>query len=61
MAGSGFFHDPGIESIDQLIGLVYDMAYFWRVDPEQIMARPLDVFLESLAHAQRINRTMQVD
>jgi len=25
------------------------------------MARPLDLFLESLAQAQRINRTLQVD
>jgi hypothetical protein len=41
--------------------LVYDLAYFWKADPEQVMARPLDVFLESLAQAQRINRTLQVD
>jgi len=26
-----------------------------------MMARPLDIFLESLAQAQRINRTQQVE
>lgn len=61
MDGRGFFHDAGIGDLDGLIALAYDLAYFWKVDPEQIMARPLDVFLESLAHAQRINRTLQVD
>ncbi|TDV60122.1 hypothetical protein EC915_11387 [Pseudomonas sp. LP_7_YM] len=61
MDGGGFFHEPGVESLDNLIALVYDLAYFWKVDPEQMMARPLDIFLESLAQAQRINRTLQVD
>jgi hypothetical protein len=40
---------------------VYDLAFFWKVDPEQMMARPLDEILESLAHGQRINRTQQVN
>jgi hypothetical protein len=61
MDGGGFFHELGLESLDDLIALVYDLAYFWKVDPEQMMARPLDIFLESLAQAQRINRTLQVD
>lgn len=58
MGGGWFFHEPGIEALDHLIALVYDLAYFWKVDPEQMMARPLDIFLESLAQAQRINRAM---
>jgi len=61
VGGGRFFHEPGIEALDHLIALVYDLAYFWKVDPEQMMARPLDIFLESLAHAQRINRTQQVE
>jgi hypothetical protein len=61
LEGGRFFHDAGIEAIEDLIALVYDLAYFWKADPEQIMARPLDIFLESLAQAQRINRTLQVD
>ncbi|CAK16832.1 putative phage protein [Pseudomonas entomophila L48] len=30
------------------------------MDPEQILARPLDVLRESLQHAQRINAMQQV-
>ncbi|KMN21761.1 phage protein [Pseudomonas helleri] len=35
--------------------MVYDLAWFWKVDPEQMMNRPLDVLQETLQHAQRIN------
>lgn len=55
MGRRGFFHDCGIESSDDLIALAYDAAWFWRVDPELMMARSLDVFLEALGNAQRIN------
>ena len=41
--------------LTQLYGLVYDLAWFWKVDPEQMMNRPLDVLQETLQHAQRIN------
>ncbi len=61
MEGGGFFHDAGVDSIEGLISSVYDLAFFWKVDPEQMMARPLDEILESLAHGQRINRTQQVN
>lgn len=40
--------------------LVYDLAWFWKVDPEQMMSRPLDVLFDSMAHAQRINQLQQV-
>jgi hypothetical protein len=36
------------------------LAWFWKVDPEQMMAKPLDVLCESLEHAQRINSIQQV-
>lgn len=37
------------------MAVAYDLAWFWRVDPEQMMARPLDLLGEALEHAQRIN------
>jgi hypothetical protein len=40
--------------------VAYDLAWFWRVDPDQMMAKPLDVLQESLQHAQRINQLQQV-
>ncbi|WP_267269475.1 hypothetical protein [Pseudomonas protegens] len=43
-----------------MIAVAYDLAWFWKVDPEQMMARPLDVLRESLEHAQRINAMQQV-
>jgi len=39
--------------------VAYDLAWFWKVDPEQMLARPLDVLRESLEHAQRINAMQQ--
>lgn len=59
MAGCGFFHGAGVEDLGGLITLAYDLAYFWKVDPDQMLARPLDVLLEALAHAQRIHSTQQ--
>ena len=47
-------------AIGELIAVAYDLAWFWKVDPEQMMARPLDVLRESLEHAQRINAMQQV-
>ncbi|WP_443693031.1 hypothetical protein ACRZ5O_06720 [Pseudomonas protegens] len=43
-----------------MIALAYDLAWFWKIDPEQMLARPLDLILESLSHAQRINQSQQV-
>ena len=41
--------------LNQLVGTVYDLAWFWKVDPENMMNRPLDVLQETLQHAQRIS------
>ncbi|TWR71825.1 hypothetical protein FIV40_08955 [Pseudomonas marginalis] len=60
LAGGRFFHERGISTTEQLIEVAYDLAWFWKVDPELLMARPLDVLLESLEHAQRINQSQQV-
>ena len=40
--------------LTQLVDLVYNLAWFWKVDPEQMMSRPLDVLQDSLRNAQRI-------
>nr|DAV57868.1 MAG TPA: hypothetical protein [Caudoviricetes sp.] len=40
--------------------MAYDLAWFWKVDPEQMLARPLDTLRESLENAQRINAMQQV-
>jgi hypothetical protein len=55
-----FFHECDVGAITDLIAVAYDLAWFWKVDPEQMMARPLDVLRESLEHAQRINAMQQV-
>jgi hypothetical protein len=62
LGGGGFFlvagfTDPAGDGaeLEQLAGTVYDLAYFWKVDPELMMSRPLDVLQESLQHAQRIS------
>lgn len=39
--------------------MAYDLAFFWKVGPEQMMALPLDTFAESLENAQRINQVQQ--
>ena len=67
MGNCWFFHDAGFggeeagngagesAQLTQLVGLVYDLAWFWKVDPENMMNRPLDVLQETLQHAQRIS------
>jgi hypothetical protein len=60
LAGGQFFHERGIGTVEQLIEVAYDLAWFWKTDPELLMARPLDVLLESMEHAQRINQSQQV-
>ena len=59
--GAGFSLElDQLGAITDLIAVAYDLAWFWKVDPEQMMARPLDVLRESLEHAQRINAMQQV-
>ncbi|RQO51541.1 hypothetical protein DBR46_20710 [Pseudomonas sp. KBW05] len=59
MGHCSFFHERGISEVTDLIAVAYDLAWFWKTDPELMMARPLDVLCESLEHAQRINKTQQ--
>ncbi|WP_282960422.1 hypothetical protein [Burkholderia dolosa] len=42
-----------------MIGGVYELAHFWRVDPELEMTRPISIILEHFKQANRISRAMQ--
>jgi hypothetical protein len=50
---SAFFLRRGIGAFDELIELVYDVARYWRIDPEIQMTRPLSILFEQHAHAFR--------
>lgn len=53
-----FFYDEAGESDDRLIQQlerrVYDLAFFWHLDPVVIMRKPLGEFFEMESHAVRI-------
>lgn len=60
MLGSGrFFHDVGVTSAEDLIAVSYDLAWYWKVDPEEMMSRTLDIIVESQDQALRINAYRQ--
>lgn len=59
MDGSRFFLGAGIGDVDGLIAAAYDLAWFWKSDPEQVMGRTLDVILEATTHSQRIAETLR--
>lgn len=59
MGADRFFHESGVDSADRLISLVYDLAYFWKVDPDNMMGRPMDALLESFEQAHRILKEQQ--
>ena len=60
MLGSGrFFHDVGVTSAEDLIAVSYDLAWYWKVDPEEMMSRSLDLIIESQEQALRINAHRQ--
>ncbi|QKL06950.1 hypothetical protein GEV41_11145 [Pseudomonas putida] len=54
-----FFLGAGVSDVDGLIATAYDLAWFWKSDPEQVMERPLDVILEAAEHSQRIAETLR--
>lgn len=60
MDGGRFFHECGVGTLEDLTTVAYDLAWFWKVDPDQMMAKPMDVLQESLQHAERINKLQQV-
>lgn len=54
-----FFLGAGISDVDSLIATAYDLAWFWKSDPEQVMGRTLDLILEAAAQSQRIAETLR--
>lgn len=59
LGGSGFFLEAGVSDADELIDGVYELARFWRVDPEIEMTRPVSIIVEHFKQANRINRVTQ--
>ncbi|GGU53964.1 hypothetical protein GCM10009504_08570 [Pseudomonas laurentiana] len=59
MDGHWFFpytgdESPRFRSPEQLTELVYDLAWFWKVNPNEVMNWPLDQLFESEENAWRI-------
>ena len=59
LGGCQFFHDVGVTSAEDLIAVSYDLAWYWKVDPEEMMSRSLDLIIESQDQALRINAYRQ--
>jgi hypothetical protein len=51
----GFFLELQAGDYDELANAAYDVAHFWNTDPENMMTRPLSVFLEIVQQSTRIN------
>ncbi|AZP73448.1 hypothetical protein EJJ20_34865 [Pseudomonas poae] len=56
-----FFHADQFGTADELIALAYDLAHFWRTDPEVMTGRTIDVLFESYEHAYRIVQEKRVE
>ncbi|WP_449103340.1 hypothetical protein [Pseudomonas veronii] len=41
--------------------MAYDLAHFWRTDPEVMTGRTIDVLFESYEHAYRIVQEKRVE
>lgn len=58
LGGVAFFYDETGKPDDRLIPLlerrVYDLAFFWHLDPVVIMRKPLGEFFAMESHAVRI-------
>jgi len=53
----GFFRNErwrGERAIERLTHDIFDVAYFWRLDPAVVMALSIDDFLLYTAQAERI-------
>lgn len=54
MDGDRFFSQGGCGDADQLIERLYDVAYFWRLNPAEVFSLSLSDALELEKHARRI-------
>ena len=59
--GDGFFRGRRWRNDVELTDRVFDVAYFWRVDPAVVMALPLDRFEMYERQAERIFEQQQPD
>jgi hypothetical protein len=60
--GRGFFYQSGLgagSSADSLIDYAYSAAYFWRLDPFEVMNRPLSDLVEMTRQAHRLHKEMR--
>ncbi|MGO4577878.1 hypothetical protein AB4Z48_17680 [Cupriavidus sp. 2TAF22] len=56
LGGRRFFLQGQVTDADDLIRVAYDLASFWKVDPEVVLDRPVSIIAEQYDHAMRINR-----
>ena len=54
--GPGFFRELSGDRIDDR---VFEVAYFWRLDPAAVMLLPLSRFSQYEAQAQRLAKSMR--
>jgi hypothetical protein len=52
--GDGFFRLGRWRSVEELTDRVFEVAYFWRVNPAEIMTLPLDQYLLYERQAERL-------
>lgn len=49
-----FFLEGQVAEVEELIRTTYDLAKFWKADPQEKMDQPVSVIAEELDHAMRI-------
>lgn len=54
LGGREFFYGLGIRGVDELIDRAYDVAWFWRLDPEVVMERSIVRLAEVMGQVGRI-------
>jgi len=59
LGGDWFFSQVRCRDGDQLIERLYDLAYFWRLNPAEVFALSLDEALELEKQACRIAAARQ--
>lgn len=57
--GDGFFHERRWGSVEEFTDRLFEVAYFWRLDPATLLSLPLDRFLLYERQAERIAEKQQ--
>ncbi|BBH44744.1 hypothetical protein KU43P_12210 [Pseudomonas sp. KU43P] len=55
LAHRGFFHAPRFGTVGSLTELAYDLAWWWKATPGEVLGWTLDTLFESEENAWRIN------